>query len=716
MLLYIAEKPSVGRALAAVLHGSPERKPGYLQCGPDVQVSWCIGHLLEPAEPDAYNPRWRQWRREDLPMVPERWQLTPRRGSETQLQVLRSLVKRATRIVHAGDPDREGQLLVDEVLHHLEVTCPVDRLLINDLNPPAIRRALQQVRDNRHFRPLCRSALARQRADWLFGLNLTRASTLQQQAQGQNGVYSVGRVQTPVLGLVVARDATLAAFTPVPYFQLDIQVLADGLKSPFRARWERPDDERWRVDDEGRLLDPEPARATLAKVLGKTGEVIESRFKTRHEAPPLPWSLSALQIEAARLFRLSAQQVLDTAQALYEKHRLITYPRSDCRYLPEGHFPQASAVIAAITHHLPGLSTLADDCDLRRRSKAWDDQRVEAHHGIIPTQRKSTGLVLSERERQLYELIARQYLMQFYPDAEHLEGLLRVQIEGETFKASESRLNSPGWQAVKHRGRATRHGAEAQSEAPPLPKLPPGHPVLAQEGEVCESLTQPPQPFTDATLLAAMTHIARHVSDPVLRKTLRDTDGLGTEATRAGIIETLFKRDYLRRDGRFIHATDKGCALIAALPAELATPDMTARWEATLDDIRQGQEDISRFQAALVEQLVQLLGRVLPTSTVSAIHCPVCRAPMRTRSGRYGAFWACTRFPQCKGTRRLDEQPEDGTALPPAPCPTCHAPLVRRHSRRGYFWGCSRYPGCTCTVADQGGHPALPRTGYEVEQ
>ncbi|MDX1633617.1 MAG: DNA topoisomerase III [Marinobacter sp.] len=724
MRLFIAEKPSLGRAIAAALPGPMAKGQGFLRCGQGddaVVVSWCIGHLLEPAEPGQYDPRWQRWHLADLPVFPDQWQLAPRDSARQQLTVLSGLIRKASSIVHAGDPDREGQLLVDEVIRYVGATCPVERVLINDLTPQAVARAISRPEDNRLFRRLSHSALARQRADWLYGINLTRLYTLNYRQQGEQGVYSVGRVQTPVLGLVVQRDQTIAHFEPRPFFRIQAHCRATEAEddTPFVARWLVDEAYRDYLDEDDRLLDQEVATRIAADIEGRPGTVTQSRFRDRKEPPPLPLSLSVLQIEAGRLFQMAAKDVLDTAQSLYEKHQLITYPRSDCRYLPEGHFEQRQGVVNAITRVAPELEGAAGSADLSLRSAAWNDARVDAHHGIIPTARSLAPARLSPTEAKIYELVARYYLMQFHPDAIHLEGRLEIRIGQHAFRASETAVFSAGWKSLELRQRE----AAVNAERTPLPRLDKDEPVLCERSEVTERQTQPPQHFTDATLLSAMTHIARFVSDKELRKTLRETDGLGTEATRASIIETLFRRDYLNREGRFIKSTAKGQALIGALPAAISRPDMTARWEATLEQIRQGEGDPRAFIAALKEQIrafIQQAGTTThPGATPAAtagqapvaegIHCPKCRAPMRKRSGKFGEFHACTRFPACKGTRPLENSmPNDGTGQKPIPCPKCFSPLVRRQGKKGWFWGCSNYPGCRQTVDDLDGKPALP--------
>lgn len=714
MLLYIAEKPSLGRAIAAALPGPYQKGQGWIRCGQGSEaatVSWCIGHLLEPAEPASYNPAWKTWRQHDLPMYPDKWQLTPKDSVRQQLNALESLIRKATTIVHAGDPDREGQLLVDEVIRYFGTRAPVKRILINDLTPSAVAKAIQQPRDNQEFRRLSHSALARQRADWLYGINLTRFYTLNYQQQGQKGVYSVGRVQTPVLGLVVERDNTIENFEPKPYFRIEARFKAqeeEADQQAFTARWLPDEQFQDYLDEENRLLDRATAEHIAASIHSRPGSIVESRFRDRPEAPPLPLSLSALQIEAGRLFRMGAKDVLDTAQNLYERHQLITYPRSDCRYLPEGHFAQCKQVVGAIARVAPDLSNACSNADLSRRTAAWNDKNVDAHHAIIPTSRTASNGKLSDAEQKIYGLISRYYLMQFFSDAIHREGRLTVQVTQHRFRATETAVLTPGWKALELKLRESSR----QTEKPPLPRLDKGEPVFCEESSVNERKTQPPQHFTDATLLSAMTNIARFVTDPELRKTLRETDGLGTEATRASIIDTLFKRDYLFRDSKHIRATDKGKTLIAVLPDSVSKPDRTAVWEATLESIRRGEDDPRKFLETLKTEIRVFIG---PNGEARASepeskapNCPKCRALMTERDGKFGRFFACTRYPDCRGTRPIDDAaPEDGTGEKPVPCPHCFSPLVRRKGKKGWFWGCSNFPSCRQTLDDNNGKPEV---------
>ena len=614
MRLFIAEKPSLARAIADVLPKPHRRGDGYIACGNDQVVTWCVGHLLEQAQPDSYDSRYARWNLADLPIIPEKWRLQPRPSVAKQLKVIEGLLQQASVVVHAGDPDREGQLLVDEVLDYLQLPAEkrqqVQRCLINDLNPAAVERAVSRLRENREFIPLCVSALARARADWLYGINMTRAWTLLGRNAGYDGVLSVGRVQTPVLGLVVRRDEEIENFVPKDYFEVKAHIVTPK-EERFVASWIPSDAcEPWQ-DDEGRLLHRPLADHVLERINGKPAWVTGYNDKRESETAPLPFSLSSLQIEAAKRFGLSAQTVLDCCQRLYETHKLITYPRSDSRYLPDEHFAGRHAVLNAIQAHQPDVS-LPADFNSDQKNRCWDDKKVDAHHAIVPTARASK-VNLSDNEANIYGLIARQYLMQFCPDAVFRKCVIDLDIGGGKFVAKARFLAEAGWRALL--GSKER---DEENDGTPLPVVSKGDELLCERGEVLAKQTQPPRPFTDATLLSAMTGIARFVQDKELKKVLRATDGLGTEATRAGIIELLFRRTFLVKKGRYIHSTEAGRALIHALPEMAARPDMTAHWESTLTRISEKACRYDEFMQPLVSTLIGLIGEARQRPSLQA--------------------------------------------------------------------------------------------------
>ncbi|MDF3917612.1 DNA topoisomerase III [Salinicola salarius] len=628
MRLIVAEKPSLARAIADALPVKATRRDGYLEAG-DTVVSWCLGHLLEQAPPERYDPRYKQWRLDDLPIIPQRWQLVPRSQARSQLAVLRKLIKSADSVVHAGDPDREGQLLVQEVLDHLGWRRQTQRLLVQDLNRPAVVKALASLEDNRRYQPLHAAAEARSRADWLYGINLTRAWTLIGRQAGFDGLLSVGRVQTPVLGLVVRRDRDIAAFEPKPFYVLwvDLQVASGSLRAWWQPGEHRPLDGSC-FDEQGRLLDPRPAEALAQRLVGARGHLAELDQKRKRQAAPLPYSLSALQVDAARRHGLSAQRVLDVCQSLYERHQLITYPRSDCRYLPAAHHREAAKTLTSACQLDDQLQGWVEQADFGLRSKAWDDARVGAHHALAPTGRPADMDRLNRDEANLFRLIARNVLAQFYPALETYETQAIFELLDERFKAQGREILEPGWKPL----------FTTRDDVPALPPLTRGEPATATDASSEDRETRPPEPFTDASLIKAMMNIARYVEDPAVKRTLRESDGLGTEATRAGIIETLLTRGYLVRDRKAIKATRTGHALIDSLPPAATRPERTALWEQRLSAIADNQDAPTPFLEALVSDLRALLGQAdasrLNQALKLAAQGSAPEAPAAKRGGR----------------------------------------------------------------------------------
>lgn len=640
MILYIAEKPSLGRAIADVLPKPHKKEDGCIRAANGDVVSWCFGHLLELAQPDEYDPVFKAWRMEHLPIIPDQWLLKPKTKTRKQIALLRKLTKEADQIVHAGDPDREGQLLVDEVISYLKVPNykrdAMKRCLISDLNPNAVKKSLAQLRENREFIPLSTSALARSRADWIYGINLTRAYTLQGRRAGYRGVLSVGRVQTPVLGLVVRRDLAIEEFVSKPFYEVIAHIQTNNGET-FTAKWQPSEAcQQWQ-DEDGRVLSKALAENVVSRIQNQPGTVTDLEKKPKRNAPPLPYNLSALQIDANKRFGLSAQEVLDTCQALYERHKLITYPRSDCRYLPEEHFIEASSVVAAVHTHCSELAKASVQLDLSRKGKAWNDKKVEAHHAIIPTSKKADFSRLSQYEKKVYELVARQYLAQFMPDYRYNETKVSVEIAGGLFKSSSKQLLELGWKELftSQQGQVDDNGGtnDVEETGKLLPELSVGEILSCTAGELMEKMTQPPKHFTDATLLAAMTGIARYVEDSEVKKVLKETDGLGTEATRAGIIELLFKRGFLVRKGKAIHSTEAGRALISSLPDTSTKPDMTAQWEVTLDEISHRKQTYDCFIDGLTGKLKSLIDYAvtMDTSSLKALpEAPITKGKRKT--------------------------------------------------------------------------------------
>lgn len=678
MRLFIAEKPSLARAIADALPGPQRKHGGYIECGSNDIVAWCAGHILELADADAYSTDYKHWALEHLPIIPREWKMVVK--SADLLKTIRGLLPRADRVVHAGDPDREGQLLVDEVLDYLDYRGPVDRVRINDLNNPAVRKALAELENNAKYHPLSQAAQARQRADWLYGINLTRLYTLLGRAGGHDGVLSVGRVQTPLLGLVVRRDIEIEGFVPKPYFLLRAAIIAGG--ASFTATWVPGDASAQFLDDAGRLMSREHALSLQSRTTGAAGVVARATRDKKTEQAPLPYSLSDLQVDASRRLGLTAKDVLDCCQALYETHRLTTYPRSDCAHLPEGHFTTARSVLDAIAKNAPTLAPLTAATDPARRSRAWNDAKVTAHHAIVPTTASRSVAQLSVAERGVYDLICRRYIAQFYPPFEYHQTTIDLLVTGELFRATGRTPIADGWKPVfgaeTDDQADTVDPADGELSTAPLPSLQQGASVRAGPPvTIIDRKTTPPKRFTDATLIQAMKGIARFVVDPAIKNLLHETDGIGTPATQAAIIQTLYDRRFIEKQRSHIVSTVVGRALISTLPAVATTPDMTALWEAALRRISQGEMPSLAFLQRVRDQLVELVTRgravgALSVPGVSLRPCPApgCTGSLRQRRGKTESFWACTRYPDCKFT-------ENGT--PPT---TANANPSSRPSRR----------------------------------
>jgi len=622
--LYIAEKPSLARALADALPKPLKKSDGYIEASNGDIVTWCIGHLLEQAEPEAYDPSYKKWSIEHLPIIPSQWQLKPKPKTKKQLAVIKKLVKQASAIVNAGDIDREGQILVDEVINYCGATkakiANAQRCLISDMNLAAVKKAVNNLKPNKDYIPLAVSALARARADWLYGLNMTRLCTLQGQKSGYQGVLSIGRVQTPILGLIVNRDLEIQHFVSKPFFEVIANLqTSDGVK--YQGKWKPSAACEPYMDEEKRVLSKKLAMNVVERIANQPGIITKVSQDKKQQQAPLLFSLSGLQIAAAKIFGMSAKNVLDICQQLYEKHKLITYPRSDCQYLPKEHLGDVSAVTQAISEVSSKSAALLESANLSLKSRVWNDKKVGAHHAIIPTARNRATGSLSSDELKIYELVARQYIAQFYPAFEFLDKQIDSEIAGGLFISKQKDIISLGWKALFPTSSKKQQADEFA--AVNLPMVKQGEAIQCLNGELVEKNTSAPKHFTDATILGALTGISRYVSDAAIKKALKDSDGLGTEATRAGIIELLFRRQYLIRKGKEIHATEVGIKLISALPVQISQPDMTAMWESQLGAIAEQACTYQSFIGGVEENLTALIEQVknisfigLPTQSI----------------------------------------------------------------------------------------------------
>ncbi|OAI88292.1 DNA topoisomerase III [Pseudomonas putida] len=588
MRLFLCEKPSQAKDIAKVL-GASRRGDG-CWVGSGVTVTWCIGHLLETAPPDAYDARYKRWVLADLPIVPEKWKMQVKPKTASQYKAVKRLLGEAAELVIATDADREGEMIARELVEHCRYRGPIRRLWLSALDDASIRKALAALKPGAETFSLYHSALGRSRADWLIGMNMSRLFTLLGRQSGYQGVLPVGRVQTPTLRLVVDRDRSIADFVPVPFWAIDVQL--DSAGTLFTAQWRAPDDV---CDDQGRCLKQELAQqAAAAMQAAGTAQVIEVKTERVREAAPLPFDLGTLQEVCSKKLGLGAQETLDIAQSLYETHKVITYPRSDCGYLPVSQHSEAPAILAALGRADPSLAPLQPHLQAQRRSRAWNDAKVSAHHGIIPTAAAVDPNRLPGKAKAVYTLIRARYLAQFLPNHEYDRTQADFDCAGQALRAVGKQIVEPGWRRALPEALTPPKGREAPA-AQVLPALSKGQCCEVRDLQLKDLWTQPPKPFTEGDLIKAMKNVAKLVEDPRLKQKLKETTGIGTEATRAGIIQGLLDRGYLVKNGKALNATPAAFSLIDAVPRAIADPGTTAIWEQALDMVQSGEMSLQTF-------------------------------------------------------------------------------------------------------------------------
>ena len=650
MRLFLCEKPSQGKDIGRIL-GATQRGEGCLNAS-GVTVTWCIGHLVEAAAPEVYDAALKRWSLEQLPIIPQQWRVEVKPQTATQFKVVKTLLAKATHLVIATDADREGELIAREIIDLCGYRGPIARLWLSALNDASIRTALAKLRPSAETLPMYYSALARSRADWLVGMNLSRLFTVLGRQAGYDGVLSVGRVQTPTLKLVVDRDREIAAFVSVPYWAIDVSLSAGG--QTFTAQWVAPDAS---TDDAGRCLQ-QPVAQQAAQQIRAAGsaQVVSVETERVREGPPLLFDLGTLQEVCSKQLGLDVQETLEIAQALYETHKATTYPRSDSGYLPESMFAEVPTVLDSLLKTDPTLAPIMGQLDRAQRSRAWNDSKVTAHHGIIPTLEPANLSAMSEKEQAVYRLIRAHYLAQFLPHHEFDRTVADLSCGQQKLVATGKQVVVKGWLLVlaepEREGSADEDGDAPRSQV--LPALRDGMACQVAGADIKALKTMPPKPYTQGELVKAMKGVARFVTDPRLKQKLKDTTGIGTEATRANIISGLIARGYIVKKGRSIRASDAALTLIDAVPAAIADPGTTAVWEQALDMIEAGQLTLDVFigkQAAWISQLIAQYGSTsLSIKVPQGPACPQCGAPTRQRTGKSGPFWSCSRYPDCKGT------------------------------------------------------------------
>lgn len=646
MRVWIAEKPDIAKDIVKALGGNftgADQRNGFCQVGSDA-VTWCFGHILESAEPEVYNPAYKQWNAADLPLKLYPLKLAPKDSTKKQVKVILDLLKQSDSAVHAGDPDDEGQLLVDEVLIYAHYHKPVKRLLLQDNTDAGVKRAVNHLKDNKQFKGLYLKALARSVGDDIYGKSMTRAYTLAAQAKGYRGVLSVGRVQTPILGLICKRY--LDNKHHVKGFYQTIKGDFKSTQGIFVANWKVS--ENAPQDDKKRLNDESYADRLTKHLTGKTFDVVSAAVCDKKEFAPLPFNLLKLQQAMSKSNKFSAKKTLKITQELREKHKAITYNRSDCQYLSDEQFKEAPELLNALKNGLSQFSQYPTD--ERQKSKAFNTDNVTAHTAIIPTMNVPDLNKLSDDERAVYLMIAERYIAQFLPPKLFKEALAVLKWDLETFSCRATELQEKGYtafyQSQSEDEEEDDNKGDGNSGYATIAKLRTGEQVSCEKCVYENKETTPPPLFTESSLLAALSRIADFVTDPKIKASLKAKDagkkgesgGIGTPATRDSFVPLLVNRGFIAIEKQKLIPTQAGLDFYHSLPKDVTQPDLTALWAEKQQEIEKGQLDIDVFVSELYDDIQRLLKEDIANNlkvtassaaNVLSVKCPLCQSELQ---------------------------------------------------------------------------------------
>ena len=670
-IVVVAEKPSVGRDIARVL-GCRTSGEGCL-VGEDYIVSWAVGHLVSLCEPDELDPQYKKWSFSTLPILPEEIPLKVLPGTRGQFSILKKLInaKDTDSLICATDAGREGELIFRYIYEKAGCKKPFSRLWISSMTDEAIKEGFRNIRPGQDYDGLYESARCRSKADWLVGMNASRAFTLK-----YDTLLSVGRVQTPTLAILVKRRKEIENFKPEGF----CTVTADF--SDYKGVWFSD-----QLDPDTHLKTREEAEKIAAEVKGKEGKVTLAETVRKRELPPQLFDLTSLQREANRTLGFTADKTLKLAQSLYETHKALTYPRTDSRYLPPDMIPRVVQTLKllpdAYQAYVPGAMP-EEKLAVGRRT--IDASKVTDHHAIIPTAKKADMTKFSPDERALYDLVARRTIIAFYPSCEYDATKVITEVGSHTFRTNGRTVIINGWHDVPPmenppKKKKTPNPEEEEGTLPPLAA---GDTRTVQDAVIREDQTKPPAPHTDASLLAAMETAGRDLDDEELVRQMKGS-GIGTPATRAAIIERLIKVGYAVRRGKTLQATDKGVLLIGIMPQEIASPEMTGRWELALHEITDGKQDPERFMDGIRKMSTFLVNYARENNS------PIAFPPDQRRKGYAGT-----------GARAPAATVLEGTV-----CPLCGQGKMKETA---LAFGCTK-AGCKCTIwknmLERGGGPAM---------
>ncbi len=658
MIVCIAEKPSVARDIAEVL-GARTKKDGYIE-GNGYQVTWTFGHLCTLKEPHEYTPAWKVWSLGSLPMIPPRFgiKLINDSGIERQFHIIEGLMQKADGIINCGDAGQEGELIQRWVMQKAGAHCPVKRLWISSLTEEAIREGFAKLKDQSEFQPLYEAGLSRAIGDWVLGMNATRLYTLK---YGQNKqVLSIGRVQTPTLALIVKRQLEIENFKPEPYWEL---------KTVYR--------ETTFSSTKGKFTSKEEGEKFLETVRNAPFTVTDVSAKKGTEAPPRLFDLTSLQVECNKKFGFSADMTLQLIQSLYEK-KVATYPRVDTTFLSDDIYPKCPGILAGLKSYEAYTAPLYGK-KLIKSKKVFDNSKVTDHHAIIPTGVQPQGL--SDMEQKVFDLIARRFIAVFYPDCKFSTTTVLGEVEKVEFKVTGKQILDPGWRVIfgKDQQEETKDGDEERV----LPVF-----NIGESGphvpDLNEKWTQPPKPYTEATLLRAMETAGKLVDNDELRDALKE-NGIGRPSTRAAIIETLFKRHYIRKERKNLIATPTGVELIQLIREDLLkSAELTGIWEKKLREIERRSYDAATFLNELKQMVADIVNSVLSDNTNRRVTIMPEETPAKAIEK------AAARK---KAAKKKTATTPQGDAIIGTPCPLCGKGTIIKGKTA---YGCSEWKnGCT---------------------
>lgn len=677
--LVIAEKPSVGRDIARVL-GCRQGGNGYLE-GKDYVVTWALGHLVELADPESYGEQWKEWKMETLPMLPEHLEIQVIKKTGHQYQIVKKQMHRKDvgQIIIATDAGREGELVARWIIQKSGVRKPMKRLWISSVTDKAIREGFSNLKDARQYQKLFEAAVARAEADWMVGLNATRALTVKHNAQ-----LSCGRVQTPTLAIIAKREAQIKAFQPKEYYGLKIK--GENVSWTWKS-----------LQNSSSTFRREEVERALEHVSNSTAVVEEVKKKQHKSYAPQLYDLTSLQQDANRMFGFSAKQTLDFMQGLYERHKVVTYPRTDSRYL-------TADIVETIPERLRACRTgaYAPICGkllkttIKANKSFVDDKKVSDHHAIIPTEQGVDWKNLEYGERKIYELVVSRFLAVLLPPCEYQQTEVTAVCQGERFSLKGRVLIQPGWQEIKTIQKEAGISEDSQEEDEfengdmGIPDFAKGQKVLFTDGKITHGKTKPPVPFTEATLLAAMENPVKYMdnTDKKLKQTLGETGGLGTVATRADIIEKLFHSFMIEKREQYIHLTSKGRQVLELAPQGLTSPELTAKWEQELADIAAGKTRKKDFESRIrvyttdIVKDIQASSKTYRHDNLTNKKCPQCGKLMLEVNHKNGRMLVC-QDRECGYRKTLSR-------ITNARCPQCHKKmeLVGEGENRKFICAC----------------------------